>query len=194
MIEDDDDLRFVIRLALTRNTGFELTDFSNAFDAIETLQTLRRPFDVAIVDMHIPGMSGPDFVKAMRGIPVHHETPVIYMTAALFRIDEQNLSDLYIHGVIPKPFEALRLPEMVQGLLEQADGRGLSANGERYSDARPDLRPSRCTESSGFEASDPNGYVSRVSSEKRRAGSDNRQANWGRPHFVAPPPRGNSSS
>lgn len=59
LIDDDDLLRFNMEMFLT-DEGFKVKSASNAEAALRLLDVI--PFDVAIVDIRLPGMNGEEFI------------------------------------------------------------------------------------------------------------------------------------
>jgi DNA-binding NtrC family response regulator len=76
IIEDDDNLRQVIRIQLERE-GYDARVAGSAEEAIPTLE--KSPQHLVITDLNLPGISGLDLLKRIR--VDYPETAVIVMTA-----------------------------------------------------------------------------------------------------------------
>ena len=76
IIEDDDNLRQVIRIQLERE-GYDAKSAASAEQAIPILE--KSPQHLVITDLNLPGMSGLDLLKRIR--VEYPETAVIVMTA-----------------------------------------------------------------------------------------------------------------
>jgi len=51
-------------------------------DPFQALEKLRHnPYDVALLDIDLPGMSGISLCQEMRKLPMHTRTPVIFVTS-----------------------------------------------------------------------------------------------------------------
>jgi DNA-binding NtrC family response regulator len=59
ILDDDDEVRFNLKIYLG-DEGFLCEDFNNAENALETLSN--SSFDLAIVDLRLPGMNGEEFI------------------------------------------------------------------------------------------------------------------------------------
>ena len=77
--------------------------------------------DALLLDVMVPGMSGPDVLKALRKLPGLERTPAIFMTA---RVQPSEVRDLMDHGavaVISKPFDPLTLGPQIEAALAKAE-------------------------------------------------------------------------
>jgi len=78
VVDDEDDVREVIRLALMRN-GYDVTPFDNGADAVDAAGSGR--FQLAFVDVAMPGMDG---LQTLQGLKeVSPDTNVVMITAFL---------------------------------------------------------------------------------------------------------------
>jgi CheY-like chemotaxis protein len=51
------------------------------FAALEKLRYV--PYDLVLLDINLPGMDGIQLCEQMRGLPLHQNTPVVFMTSYL---------------------------------------------------------------------------------------------------------------
>jgi DNA-binding NtrC family response regulator len=65
VIEDDDDLRALLALAL-RHDGHDVTTAVDAFDALAALR--RRRFDLVVTELDLPGVAGVEMLAALKVI------------------------------------------------------------------------------------------------------------------------------
>ncbi|WP_181008503.1 response regulator [Sphingomonas montanisoli] len=119
LVEDEDDIRFVVELALAHRSNFDLTSFASGVEALEALSEGGPSFDLALVNLNLPAMSGATFAKRMASLPCCADTPVIFVTASLYGRDEAQLRGGNSIGVITKPFDAVALPDQIRDMLEQ---------------------------------------------------------------------------
>ena len=85
-------------------------------DAIKMVQ--ENDFDVVLMDIHMPGISGIEATQEIRKF--NPELPIIALTAVT--IDE-NLDEFYRVGfneIIPKPFKTEEFFEKIHRTLEQS--------------------------------------------------------------------------
>jgi len=86
----------------------------NGMDAIELIK--ENDFDVILMDIHMPGISGIEATQKIREFDKH--LPIIALTAVT--IDE-NLDDFYRAGfneIIPKPFKTEEFFEKIYRTLQ----------------------------------------------------------------------------
>lgn len=105
LVDDAAELRLLLQLVL-ESDGFVV---SEAEDGPAGLAAARegRP-DAVVLDVQLPGMSGPDVLRALRADPQTAGVPVVFLTAEPASADAALLA-LGARGVLRKPF----LPEAV---------------------------------------------------------------------------------
>jgi len=118
--DDEPHIGRIIKMKL-ENGPFEV---QLAFDGREALDALRAEpasFDLVLLDLMMPELSGIDVLSAMRS-ELHSETPAIILTAA--GQDEQE-RDALAHGAnafVTKPFSPKKLYALVARLTGVQDG------------------------------------------------------------------------
>jgi CheY-like chemotaxis protein len=76
----DDDLVSSRSLALTlTRANLNPTTVPDPFKALEKLR--RNAYDIALLDINLPGMTGITLCEEMRKLPLHGKTPVIFVTS-----------------------------------------------------------------------------------------------------------------
>ena len=73
-----------------------------------------------LIDVVMPGMSGLETVAAMRRLPGHGATPVVFLTALAQPHDLARYETLGALGVISKPFAPMTFAQTVRGFLQHA--------------------------------------------------------------------------
>ena len=79
-----------------------------AHDGVEALELLRRnefPCDrrLVLLDLNMPRMNGIEFLRALRGDPALHATPVVVLTTSDDERDKVDAYDLNVAGYLLKP-------------------------------------------------------------------------------------------
>jgi putative two-component system response regulator len=109
-VDDDATALNALRQILTQK-GYEVLTAPEGDEALEILA--RESFDLAILDVGLPGMSGFDLCRTIRANPATQDLPVIFLTAKSLLMDmaegEDAGSDLYLI----KPVLATKLLNMV---------------------------------------------------------------------------------
>jgi CheY-like chemotaxis protein len=99
VIEDDEDIRFIISLIL-KDAGFEVIE-SESLEIISRLATIQPNF--ILMDNSLKDGSGSEMCKKLKTDPATSHFPIIIISAAtdLLAITKQCLAD----GFIEKPFD-----------------------------------------------------------------------------------------
>jgi len=118
IVDDEPHIRAVLARAFER-AGFEV---DVAYDGREALDAVRtNPPDAVVTDFQMPLLDGLGLAGQMRGIPKAADIPVVLLTARGHLVDESALADTNVRKVMPKPFGAREIIELVRGLIEQQD-------------------------------------------------------------------------
>ncbi|WP_298860875.1 response regulator [uncultured Sulfitobacter sp.] len=114
-VEDDADIREIVKLSLELRDEFEVVQCSSGPDALSCLETFTP--DVILLDMMMPGMTGKEALSLMRERPHVKDTPAIFMTA---RAQSSQLEELRAAGaaeVISKPFDPMTLGDQIKSTM-----------------------------------------------------------------------------
>ncbi len=115
LVDDEDDIRTIGQLSLSRVGKWETVLASNGAEAL-VKAAAERP-DVILLDVMMPGMDGPTTLARLREQPATAQTPVIFMTAKIQKHEVARYLELGAMGVIGKPFEPLTLPADIKKLV-----------------------------------------------------------------------------
>lgn len=115
-VDDDSDILEIVQMALEDIGGFRVTGLSSAETAISEAARLKP--DLVLVDVMMPGMGGPGLLKALRARPDLKSLPVIFMTARIQASEVNDYRALGADGVIPKPFDPMKLSEQIHAIWE----------------------------------------------------------------------------
>jgi len=116
VVEDEEPIRRMMRFSLER-AGFEVSEAEDAREA--RLQIADRPPDLVLLDWMLPGLSGLDFARELRGDPATRELPIIMVTA---RAEEENRVrglDLGCDDYVTKPFSPSELVARIRAVLRR---------------------------------------------------------------------------
>ena len=111
LVEDEEDIRAVAEIALESVGGFELKTCSSGEDALDSIAAFAP--QLIILDVMMPGMDGPETLKAIRKYEDYSATPAIFMTAKVQADEIESYLDEGAVGVIPKPFDPMTLSDRV---------------------------------------------------------------------------------
>lgn len=112
VIEDQDDFRELLRMTLDFK-GFDVTTAANGAEGLKA--TVSEEFDLITSDIEMPVMNGIEFVRQYRAAG-NASTPIIMLSAAGSGLTKEALG-AGATDVVEKPFEPIKLTEMIDQLL-----------------------------------------------------------------------------
>lgn len=116
IVEDDENIRQMVNMALS-SFSYEVRVFDNAEDGLAAIYA-NIP-DMIILDIMLPGMSGLDATKELRGRPETKHLPIILLTAKDSEIDKVVGLDYGADDYISKPFGVMELGARVRSLFRR---------------------------------------------------------------------------
>jgi len=114
VIDDSATMRRIIVNSLQR-IGY--TDCVEAGDGVEALRVFTPDIGVIITDWNMPGMTGVDFVRALRERPDGKAVPVLMVTTRSIKQDIVQAVQAGVNNYIVKPFTPQILKEKIDTLL-----------------------------------------------------------------------------
>jgi len=115
IVEDDRDLRFVIRMILER-AGYEVAEARNGMAALESIGA--EPPDLIIADLTMPVMTGVELVDQLRANPATVSIPVVLLSGG--QVDAA--TSQRVEAVVTKPFEPDHLVACIESALHADRG------------------------------------------------------------------------
>jgi two-component system, OmpR family, response regulator len=115
LVDDDEDLRMIGRIALCDVGGFQALIAGGGEEALG-LAAREQP-DVILLDMMMPGMDGVATFARLRDDEATASIPVIFMTARAHDTEIDEYLRLGAAGVIVKPFDPLGLADEVRRIM-----------------------------------------------------------------------------
>ncbi len=116
-VDDDEDIRTIVQLALEVVGEFEILQFGNGPGAVAGAVDFRP--DLLLLDVMMPGMSGPEVWRALTALPQLADIPAIFVTA---KAEDEFSRDLTRQGamaVIVKPFDPMTLASQIQEIWDR---------------------------------------------------------------------------
>ena len=115
VVDDDDDVRRLAVMALSRVGGHEVTGVASGADCLAALMDSLP--DAVVLDVMMPGMDGPATLQAIREHPATRHVPVVFLTAGVVDADRDRLTALPVTGILSKPFDPLQLSRQLGEIL-----------------------------------------------------------------------------
>ncbi len=116
VVEDEDHIAKGIVFNLELD-GHEVRWLREGSAAQEVLVEQREPFDLVVLDLMLPGLSGVDVCRAMRHAGIY--TPVVMLTAKHHEKDKIQGLQVGADDYVTKPFNLEELLARVDGLLRR---------------------------------------------------------------------------
>lgn len=110
-VDDEPDILEVAKLALEEVGGYTVESCGSGAEALARAPEFHP--DMILLDVMMPGMSGPDALKALRNLPETAKTPIVFMTAKVRARDIQALRQCDTLDIIEKPFDPMTVSELV---------------------------------------------------------------------------------
>jgi CheY-like chemotaxis protein len=113
-VEDDDDIRRILRLSLEKVGQMTVELVADPAEAIESMIAFRP--ELVMLDWMMPGMDGPTLLRKMRERPETSALPVVFVTAKASQRELAELHELGAAGTISKPFAPRDLPDQLRAI------------------------------------------------------------------------------
>ena len=110
LVDDDSDIVNLFKEIL-ESRNYEVYGFTNPLEALEHYKTNYDKYGLVISDIRMPGMTGIELLKNIRGIDV---TISIFLMSAYDTIDYSDLNDVRIDGFMQKPIQIKELLSTIE--------------------------------------------------------------------------------
>ena len=117
--EDDQDIRDLVVLTLEFN-GFEVESAEDGAVAVEKAQ--KSTFDMILLDVRMPRMTGYDACRRLKAIEATRDIPIIFLSAKGQETEIQTGMDVGAADYILKPFAPDALVRTIRRVLSSVGG------------------------------------------------------------------------
>jgi signal transduction histidine kinase/DNA-binding response OmpR family regulator len=115
LLAEDNEINQKVAVSLLKKAGHTVQVAQNGHEAVLAVQS--GPFDVILMDMHMPEMDGLAATRAIRCLPLPASTlPIVALTAAGALSDIQTCMDAGMDYFLVKPFRMERLSSILSEL------------------------------------------------------------------------------
>lgn len=119
LIADDDELSRLLLQETTEQAGFDTTAVGTGTEALQA--ALENHFDIALLDVEMPGLDGYAVCRALRSVPTLRHLPVVMITG---HDSAQSIEKSYEAGAtdfISKPLNWSLIPHRLRYILRNAE-------------------------------------------------------------------------
>ena len=120
VVEDDPDIAELVEHHLSR-AGYDTSVVGTGTEALEQIR--RRP-DLVVLDLMLPGLSGLEICRLMRGDPQTASVPIIMLTARAEEEARVEGLDLGADDYVTKPFSPRELVARLRAVLRRTQPYG----------------------------------------------------------------------
>jgi two-component system OmpR family response regulator len=113
-VDDEPDIRTIVDLVLHTLEGFSVTLCGSGAEALERAPEILP--QLVLLDVMMPGMDGPETLRALRALPATSAVPVVFVTAKVQPAEVARFRSLGAADVIAKPFDPLALAGQVRAI------------------------------------------------------------------------------
>jgi CheY-like chemotaxis protein len=113
-VEDDEDIREVVRFALEAVGGFSVLACESAAAAFEAIDSYAP--QLIMLDVMMPQTDGPAMMRELRLREATRHIPVVFMTAKVQPQEFAEFLQLGVIDVVAKPFDPMTLPQTIASI------------------------------------------------------------------------------
>jgi signal transduction histidine kinase/ActR/RegA family two-component response regulator len=124
LMVEDNAVNMMIAVALLEQWGVEVSqagDGQQAVEAVEQAALRGRPFDVVLMDVQMPGMSGHEATRRLRRQFSAAQLPIVALTAAALVTERDMALAAGMNDFLTKPIDAERLRNTLLRVLRQRE-------------------------------------------------------------------------
>lgn len=129
LVAEDNDINALLVQALLARMGHRVTvvgDGAVAVNAVASSHTMAAPYDVVLMDLHLPGMDGLEATRRIRALGGGAgKIPVIALTANAFAEDRANCRAAGMDGFVVKPVDRTRLEAALAEVREESPRKAI---------------------------------------------------------------------
>jgi CheY-like chemotaxis protein len=123
LVVDDDKTIRTLLLHIAKRAGFDVDAAKDGIEALEMLAA--KEYDIAIVDLMMPRMSGYDLVQQ---ISTMQPRPTVIVATAMMNGEAATLDDSMVRRVIKKPFDINAVATaLIETARQVAEEKGAAA-------------------------------------------------------------------
>jgi PAS domain S-box-containing protein len=122
LLVEDNPVNMLIGVSTLEQWGVDVvqaTDGHEAIEAVERAVAARRPFDVVLMDVQMPRLSGHEAARRLRQQHTAEALPIIALTAAALVSEREEAMAAGMNDFLTKPLDAATLRKALVRVVEQ---------------------------------------------------------------------------
>lgn len=116
VVDDDPNVAEVIKDALGRYLGYNVTTCVDSMEALELVRTHPFRFDLLLTDQKMPALTGIQLAQEV--LSIRKNMPIVMMTGYSENVDEAKCQEIGISGFLLKPPDTSELARTVRKVLD----------------------------------------------------------------------------
>jgi len=145
LAEDNPTNRAIAQTILAR-TGARIVEACDGVEAVAA--AAREKFDVILMDVHMPNMTGLEAARAIRKLPRPFcDAPIVALTASAFQEDRDQCRDAGMNDFLPKPYRGGPLRDIVARAMAAAPAAAIQARSAPGDDEPIEAEPAFAADS-----------------------------------------------
>ena len=122
LLAEDNQINAVLATAIIKRSGHHVDVAGNGQEALETLA--QAPYDVVLMDMHMPVMDGLEATRRIRALPSEDAlVPIVALTANAMRADRETCLGAGMDDFLSKPFDPADLVAKMEHWADKEGGQ-----------------------------------------------------------------------
>ena len=131
IVDDENDIIELLSYNLLKE-GFDVSSASNGEEALKKIRN--ETFDLAVLDLMLPGLQGMELCRMLRNDPKTESLPVIMLTAKAEELDRILGLEMGADDYITKPFSPRELVSRVKAVLRRTKEKPIGGKVIRIGD------------------------------------------------------------
>ncbi|WP_374486375.1 response regulator [Zoogloea sp.] len=107
LLAEDEEVNQLVAGEMLADAGLAVDTANDGLQAVERAR--ETPYSLILLDMQMPLMDGLAACQAIRALPLHHDTPILALTANAFREDQERCLAAGMDDFLTKPIDPVRL-------------------------------------------------------------------------------------
>lgn len=118
LVVEDNDMNMQLVEYLLEEGGVDIVKATSGEEALSITRNA-APFDLILMDIHLPGMDGLSVVRAMKDDTRTARVPILALTAHAMRGDKDRFLDAGCDGYISKPIDVKTFLSSIEQYLDR---------------------------------------------------------------------------